>query len=65
MLFECVTILKSLNAPPLPQPGKRKQKEDDKDGGDKSGAQDFQDQKNVDNVISAETADSPPSTRRS
>jgi hypothetical protein len=41
MLFECVTIRKSLNAPPLPQAGKRKDKEDDEEGGDKSGAQDF------------------------
>jgi hypothetical protein len=49
-LFECVTIHKSLNAPPLPQAGKRKDKEDDK-GGDKSRAQDFQDPKNVVNVI--------------
>jgi hypothetical protein len=49
-LFECVTIRKSLNAPPLPQAGKRKDKEDE-EGGDKSGAQDFQDPKNVINVI--------------
>jgi hypothetical protein len=49
-LFECVTIRKSLNAPPLPQAGKRKDKEDDK-GGDKSGAQDFQDPNNVINII--------------
>jgi hypothetical protein len=41
---------KSLNAPPLHQVGKRKDKEDD-EGGDKSGAQDFQDPKNVINVI--------------
>jgi hypothetical protein len=39
-LFECVTIRKSLNAPPLPQVGKRKNKVDD-EGGDKLGAQDF------------------------
>jgi hypothetical protein len=49
-LFECITIRKSLNAPPLPQAGKRKDKEDN-EGGDKSGAQDFQDPKNVVNVI--------------
>jgi hypothetical protein len=49
-LFKCVTIRKSLNAPPLHQAGKRKDKEDD-EGGDKSGAQDFQDPKNVINVI--------------
>ncbi|RLM93319.1 retrotransposon protein, putative, Ty3-gypsy subclass [Panicum miliaceum] len=49
-LFECVTIRKSLNAPPLNQAGKRKDKEDD-EGGDKSGAQDFQDPYNVVNVI--------------
>jgi hypothetical protein len=39
-LFECVTIRKSLDAPPLHQAGKRKDKEDD-EGGGKSGAQDF------------------------
>jgi hypothetical protein len=39
----------SLNAPP-PQAGKRKDKEDE-EGGDKSRAQDFQDPKNVVNVI--------------
>jgi hypothetical protein len=50
-LFECVTIRKSLNAPPLPQAGKQKDKENDKEGGDKSGAQDFQDPKNVVNII--------------
>jgi hypothetical protein len=49
-LFECVTLYNSLNAPPLPQAGKRKDQEDD-DEGDKSGAQDFQDLKNVVNVI--------------
>jgi hypothetical protein len=49
-LFECVTIRKPPNAPPLPQAGKRKDKEDD-EAGDKSGAQDFQDPKNVVNVI--------------
>jgi hypothetical protein len=49
-LFECITIRKSLNAPPLPQVGKRKDKEDE-EGGDKSGAQDFQDPKNVVNII--------------
>jgi hypothetical protein len=49
-LFECVTVCKSLNAPPLPQGGKRKDQEDD-EGGDKSGAQDFQDPKNIINVI--------------
>jgi hypothetical protein len=50
-LFECVTIRKSLNAPPLPQAGKRNDKEDDEEGGDKLGAQDFQDPKNIVNVI--------------
>jgi hypothetical protein len=49
-LFACVTIRKSLNAPPLPQAGKRKDQEDDEEG-DKSGAQDFQDPKNVVNII--------------
>jgi hypothetical protein len=49
-LFECVTIRKSLNAPPLPQAGKRKDKEDDEEG-DKSGAQDFQHPKHVINII--------------
>jgi hypothetical protein len=39
-LFECVTIRKSLNTPPLHKAGKRKDKEDD-EGGDKSGAQAF------------------------
>jgi hypothetical protein len=49
-LFKCVTIRKSLNAPPLPQGGMQKDQEDD-EGDDKSGAQDFQDPKNVINVI--------------
>jgi hypothetical protein len=49
-LFECISLHKSLNAPPLPQARKRKDQEDD-DEGDKSGAQDFQDPKNVVNVI--------------
>jgi hypothetical protein len=49
-LFECVNLHKSLNAPPLPQAEKRKDQEDD-DEGDKSGAQDFQDSKNVINII--------------
>jgi hypothetical protein len=49
-LFECVSLRKSLNAPPLPQDGKRKDQEHD-DEGDKFGAQDFQDPKNVINVI--------------
>jgi hypothetical protein len=49
-LFECVTIRKSLNAPPLSQGGKRKDQADD-EGGDKSRAQDFQDPKNVINII--------------
>ncbi|RLM58106.1 retrotransposon protein, putative, Ty3-gypsy sub-class [Panicum miliaceum] len=48
-LFECVIIRKSFNAPPLPQAGKRKDKEDDEEG-DKSGAQDFPDPKNVVNT---------------
>jgi hypothetical protein len=49
-LFECISLRKTQNAPPLPQTGKRKDQEDD-DEGDKSGAQDFQDPKNVVNVI--------------
>jgi hypothetical protein len=49
-LFECVSLRKSLNAPPLPQAGKQKDQEDD-DEGDKSWAQDFQDLKNIVNVI--------------
>jgi hypothetical protein len=49
-LFECVSLHKSLNAPLLPQDEKRKDQGDD-DEGDKSGAQDFQDPKNVTNVI--------------
>jgi hypothetical protein len=40
MLFECVSLHKSLNAPPLPQAGKQKDPEDDNEI-DKSGAQDF------------------------
>jgi hypothetical protein len=39
-LFECVTIRKSLNAPPLPQAVKQKDQEDHEEG-DKSGAQGF------------------------
>jgi hypothetical protein len=39
-LFACVTIRKSLNAPPLPQGGKQKDQEND-EGGYKLGAQDF------------------------
>jgi hypothetical protein len=49
-LFECVIIHKSLNAPPIPQAEKRKEKEDD-EGGDTSGSPDFQDPKNVINII--------------
>ncbi|RLN16364.1 hypothetical protein C2845_PM02G16490 [Panicum miliaceum] len=49
-LFKCVSLRKSLNTPPLPQDGKRKDQEDDNEG-DKSGAQDLQDPKNVVNVI--------------
>jgi hypothetical protein len=49
-LFECVNLRKSLNAPPLPQDGKRKDQEDNNEG-DKSRAQDFQDPKNIVNVI--------------
>jgi hypothetical protein len=49
-LFECISLRKSLNAPPLPQAGKRKDQEDDEEG-DKLEAQDFQDPKNVINVI--------------
>ncbi|RLM79847.1 early nodulin-like protein 1 [Panicum miliaceum] len=48
--FECVTISKSIIAPPLPQAGKQKDKEDD-EGGDKSGTQDFQNPNNVVNII--------------
>jgi hypothetical protein len=40
----------AITAPTLPQAGKRKNTEDD-EGGDKSGAQDFQDPKNIVNVI--------------
>jgi hypothetical protein len=36
---------------PSPKAGKSKDKEDDGEGGDKSGAQDFQDLKNVINII--------------
>jgi hypothetical protein len=43
-------LRKSLNAPLLPQDKKRKD-QGDNDEGDKSGAQDFQDPKNVVNVI--------------
>jgi hypothetical protein len=50
MLFECVSLGKSPNAPPLPQDRKRKDYDDD-DEGDKLGDQDFQDPKNVVNVI--------------
>jgi hypothetical protein len=49
-LFECVNLCKSLNAPLLPQDGKWKDQEDDNEG-DKLGAQDFQDPKNVANII--------------
>jgi hypothetical protein len=51
-LFECITIRKSLNAPPLHQEGKRKDKED-KEGGTSLTSS------------SMETADSHPSARRS
>ncbi|RLM64919.1 uncharacterized protein C2845_PM16G03570 [Panicum miliaceum] len=57
-LFKCVTLRKSLNTPPLPQDGKRKDQEDD-DEGDKSGAQDFQDPKNVVNIIFGEDGGFP------
>jgi hypothetical protein len=49
-LFECVSLRKSLNAPLLPQDGKRKN-QGDYDEGDKSGAQDFQDPKYNVNAI--------------
>jgi hypothetical protein len=49
-LFECVSLRKSLNVPLPDQDGKRKDQEDD-DEGDKSGAKDFQDPKNVVNII--------------
>jgi hypothetical protein len=54
----------SLNAPLFPQDGKRKDQEDD-DEGDKSGAQHFQDLKNVINVIFGEDGGFPRSTRKS
>jgi hypothetical protein len=57
-LFECVSICKSLNAPLLSQDGKRKEQEDDNEG-DKSGAQYFQDPKNVINVIFGGNGDFP------
>jgi hypothetical protein len=53
MLFECASLPKSLNAPPLPQAGKRKDQENDNEG-DKLGAQDFQDPKNIINAIFGE-----------
>jgi hypothetical protein len=49
-LFECVSLRKSFNALPLPQAGKRKVQKDDYEG-DKSRAQNFQEPKNVINVI--------------
>jgi hypothetical protein len=49
-LFECVSLRKLLNAPPLPKDRKQKDQEDD-DEGDKSRAQDFQDPKNIINII--------------
>jgi hypothetical protein len=49
MLFECISLRKSLNTPPLPQDRKRKDQEDDNEG-DKLGAQDFQNPKNVINI---------------
>ncbi|RLM79381.1 putative polyprotein [Panicum miliaceum] len=57
-LFECITLHKSLNAPPIPQDGKRKDQDDD-DEGDKSGAQDFEDSKNDINVIFGGEGDFP------
>jgi hypothetical protein len=48
-LFECISLRKSLNASLLPPDGKWKDEDDDE--GDKSGAQDFQDPKNVVKVI--------------
>jgi hypothetical protein len=63
-LFECITIHKPLNAPPLPQGGKRKDQEDD-EGGNKSGAQDFQDPKNIVNIIFGKDGGFPPSVHRS
>jgi hypothetical protein len=50
MLFECVSLCKSLNASLHPQDGKRRDQEDDEEG-NKSGAQDFQNLKNVVNII--------------
>jgi hypothetical protein len=49
-LFECVSLRKSLNAPLPDQDGKRKDQEDG-DEGDKLGAKDYQDPKNVVNAI--------------
>jgi hypothetical protein len=57
-LFECVTIRKSFNAPPLPQAGKRKDQEDDEEG-DMLGAHAFQDLKNIINVIFGEDGGFP------
>jgi hypothetical protein len=58
MLFECVYLRKSLNTPLPDQDGKRKDQEDD-DEGDKSGAKNFQDLKNVVNVIFGEDGSFP------
>jgi hypothetical protein len=49
-LFECISISKSLNVPLPYHDGKQKDQEDDEEG-DKSRAKDFQDPKNVVNII--------------
>jgi hypothetical protein len=49
-LFECVSLRKSLNAPLPDQDGKRKDQKDD-DKREKLGAKDFQDPKNIINII--------------
>jgi hypothetical protein len=49
-IFKCISLHKSLNAPLPNQDGKRKDQEDD-DEGDKSGAKEFQDPKNVVNIF--------------
>jgi hypothetical protein len=60
-LFECVSLRKLINTPLPDQDSKRKDQEDD-DEGDKSGTKDFQDPKNVVNVIFCRD-DSFPSKR--
>jgi hypothetical protein len=48
-LFQCISLRRSLNAPLRDQDDKGKDKNDEE--GDKSGAQGYQDPKNVVNVI--------------